>query len=112
MKEQSGGQLKDEFLQNLWLQHLPSQILTVLSVFSETLDKLAEIADVSLPAAVYSTTSAFDPNTSTEIQELSKQISELKLQIARMSWPQNKQFFHRRLSSQYRNATTNHEAIC
>ncbi|GFY53072.1 transposon Tf2-11 polyprotein [Trichonephila inaurata madagascariensis] len=55
MKELSGGQLQDEFLKNLWLQRLPSQIQTVLSVSSETLDKLAEIADkvadVALPAA-------------------------------------------------------------
>ncbi|GFY56800.1 hypothetical protein TNIN_474641 [Trichonephila inaurata madagascariensis] len=78
MKELSGGQLQDEFLKNLWLQCLPSQIQAVLSVSSETLDKLAEIADkvadVALPTAVYSATSAPEPNTSTEIQEIAKQI--------------------------------------
>ncbi|GFU02208.1 hypothetical protein TNCV_1547801 [Trichonephila clavipes] len=76
MKELSGGQLQDEFLKNLWLQHPPSQIQAVLSVSSETLDKLAEIAgktaDVALPTVVYSTTSASEPNTSAEIQELVK----------------------------------------
>ncbi|GFV13733.1 uncharacterized protein TNCV_2500671 [Trichonephila clavipes] len=44
MKELSGGQLQDEFLK-LWIQCLPSQIQAVFSVSSETLDKLAEIAD-------------------------------------------------------------------
>ncbi|GFY52926.1 uncharacterized protein TNIN_351511 [Trichonephila inaurata madagascariensis] len=114
MKELSGGQLQDEFLKNLWLQHLPSQIQTVFSVSSETLDKLAEIADkvadVSLPVA----TSAPELNTSAEIQELAKQIVELKLQISRMSRPRNKPFFRRKSSSRSRNRnrTTNHEAIC
>ncbi|GFV51037.1 hypothetical protein TNCV_4635841 [Trichonephila clavipes] len=65
MKELSGGQLQDEFLKNIWLQRLPSQIQLVLSVSSKTLDKLAEIANevacVALPAAVYSTTSAPEP---------------------------------------------------
>ncbi|GFX77564.1 hypothetical protein TNCV_4026141 [Trichonephila clavipes] len=86
MKELSGGQLQDEFLKNQWLQRLPSQIQSVLSVSSETLDKLAEIADkvadVALPTAVYSATSAPEPNTFAEIQELAKQIVELKLQIS------------------------------
>ncbi|GFY64906.1 uncharacterized protein TNIN_215811 [Trichonephila inaurata madagascariensis] len=87
MKELSGGQLQDEFLKKIWLQRLPSQIQTVLSVSSETLNKLAEnadkVADVALPAAVYSATSAPELNTSAEIQELAKQIVELKLQISR-----------------------------
>ncbi|GFY62637.1 hypothetical protein TNIN_117061 [Trichonephila inaurata madagascariensis] len=72
MKELSGGQLQDEFLKNLWLQRLPSQIQAVLSVSSETLDKLAEIADkvadAALPTAVYSVKSAPEPNPSAEIQ--------------------------------------------
>ncbi|GFU69900.1 hypothetical protein TNCV_2470031 [Trichonephila clavipes] len=74
--------------------------------------KLAEIADVALPASVYSTTSAPEPNTSAEIQELTKQIAELKLQISRMSWSRNRQFFRRKSSSRNRNRTTNREAIC
>ncbi|GFX51231.1 hypothetical protein TNCV_2735821 [Trichonephila clavipes] len=102
MKELSRGHLQDEFLKTIWLQRLPSQIQAVLSVSSETLDKLAEtadkVADVALPTAVYSATSAPEPNTSAEIQELSKQIAELKLQISRMSRPRNKQFFRRKSS--------------
>ncbi|GFW41215.1 uncharacterized protein TNCV_842551 [Trichonephila clavipes] len=92
IKELSGGQLQDKFLKDLWLQRLPSEIQAVLSVSSETLDKLAEIADkvadVALPTAVYSATSTPEPNPSAEIQELAKQIVELKLQISRMSRPE------------------------
>ncbi|GFW28263.1 sorting nexin-27 [Trichonephila clavipes] len=118
MKELSGGQLQDEFLKNLWLQCLPSQIQAVLSVSLETLDKLAKIADkvadIALPTVVYSTTSAPEPNTSTEIQELAKQIVELKLQISRMWQPRSRQFFRWKSSSlsQNSNRTTNCEAIC
>ncbi|GFT02968.1 hypothetical protein TNCV_3422641 [Trichonephila clavipes] len=72
MKELFGGQLQDEFLKNLWLQRLPSQIQALLSFSMETFDKLAEIADVALLTAVYSATSAPEPNTSAEIQELAK----------------------------------------
>ncbi|GFY58561.1 hypothetical protein TNIN_69151 [Trichonephila inaurata madagascariensis] len=93
MKKLSGGQLQDEFLKNIWLQRLPSQIQAVLSVSLETLDKLAEIADkvadVTVPTAVYSAKSAPEPYPSAEIQELAKQIVELKLQISRMSRPRN-----------------------
>ncbi|GFX08375.1 uncharacterized protein TNCV_3268641 [Trichonephila clavipes] len=110
--------IEDEFLKNLWLQRLPSQIQAVLSVSSETLDKLAEIvdkvADVALLAAVYSTTSTPEPNASAEIHDLAKQIAELKLQLSRMSRPRNRQFFRRKSSSRSRNRnrTTNREAIC
>ncbi|GFY45310.1 hypothetical protein TNIN_103911 [Trichonephila inaurata madagascariensis] len=73
MKELSGSPLQDEFLKNLWLQRLPSRIQAVHSVSSETLDKVAEIADkvadVALPTAAYSATSVPEPNTSAEIQE-------------------------------------------
>ncbi|GFV71529.1 hypothetical protein TNCV_1947721 [Trichonephila clavipes] len=67
----------------------------VLSVSSGTIDKLAEIAhkvaDVAFPTAVYSAKSAPQPNPSAEIQELAKQIVELKLQISRMSRPRERE---------------------
>ncbi|GFT45350.1 uncharacterized protein TNCV_4322831 [Trichonephila clavipes] len=45
MKELSNGQLQDDFLQSLWLQRMLPHIQTVLSASSESLDKLAIIAD-------------------------------------------------------------------
>ncbi|GFS49804.1 uncharacterized protein TNCV_4344681 [Trichonephila clavipes] len=45
MKELSNGQLQDDFLQSLWLQRMSPHIQTVLSASSESLDKLAIIAD-------------------------------------------------------------------
>ncbi|GFT76951.1 uncharacterized protein TNCV_1098711 [Trichonephila clavipes] len=45
MKELSNGQLQDDFLQSLCLQRMPPHIQTVLSASSESLDKLAIIAD-------------------------------------------------------------------
>ncbi|GFY33051.1 uncharacterized protein TNCV_2230021 [Trichonephila clavipes] len=87
MKEMSGGQLQDEFLKNLWLQRLPSQIQAVLSVSSETLDKLAEIADkvadVAFTSAVYSTTSAPEPNTKNSPQKFGDVLRPRKVHF----WP-------------------------
>ena len=45
MKEVSSGQVTNNFLKNLWLQRLPSNIQTVLAVSSDELDKLAELVD-------------------------------------------------------------------
>ncbi|GFY61525.1 uncharacterized protein TNIN_70101 [Trichonephila inaurata madagascariensis] len=45
MKKLSWGQLQEEFLKNIWLQCLPSQIQVALSISLKTLDKLAEVAD-------------------------------------------------------------------
>lgn len=104
MKELSGGQLQDEFLKNLWLQRLPTQIQTVLSVSSEHLDKLAEIADkvadVALPAMVYgATVMAPVAPAPSEIQELTKQIADLHVQIAHLSRSRNRSDFPHRPSS-------------
>ena len=45
MKELANGVLNVEFLKTLWLQRLPSDIQTILSVISETLENLAKFAD-------------------------------------------------------------------
>ncbi|GFX46930.1 retrovirus-related Pol polyprotein from transposon 17.6 [Trichonephila clavipes] len=41
----SGAFLNDDFLKTLWLQRLPSEMQSILSVSSETLENLAELAD-------------------------------------------------------------------
>ncbi|GFQ77748.1 transposon Ty3-I Gag-Pol polyprotein, partial [Trichonephila clavata] len=41
----SGASLNDDFLKTLWLQRLPSEMQSILSVSSETLENLAELAD-------------------------------------------------------------------
>ena len=45
MRELAGTSLNDDFLKTLWLQRLPSEIQTILSVSSEPLENLAKLAD-------------------------------------------------------------------
>ncbi|GFT21973.1 retrovirus-related Pol polyprotein from transposon 297-like Protein [Nephila pilipes] len=45
MKELAGTAINDDFLRNLWLQRLPAEIQTILSVSSEKLENLAKLAD-------------------------------------------------------------------
>ncbi|GFT48956.1 uncharacterized protein NPIL_163831 [Nephila pilipes] len=45
MKELAGTALNDDFLRNLWLQRLPVEIKTILSVSSEKLENLAKLTD-------------------------------------------------------------------
>lgn len=89
MKELSGKQLNDDFLQNLWMQRMPAHIQTVLSASSEKLDQLAIIADkvaeVVQPGAICAASATETSNgagVTTEtllqrIEELTRQVSEL-----------------------------------
>lgn len=45
MRTLAGTSLNDDFLKTLWLQRLPSEIQTILSVSSEPLENLAKLAD-------------------------------------------------------------------
>ncbi|KAF8795370.1 hypothetical protein HNY73_003224 [Argiope bruennichi] len=46
MRELGGGTgIKDDFLKTLWLQRLPSEMQAILSISSEPLDNLANMAD-------------------------------------------------------------------
>lgn len=80
MKDLSAGQLTDDFLQNLWLQRLPANIQTVLSVSSERLEKLADLADKVAEIAQPSVY-AVSHSSSATFDELSRQISSLAKQV-------------------------------
>lgn len=45
MRQLSSGKVSDEIMKSLWFQRLPSTIKAILSVSSDSLDKLAEMAD-------------------------------------------------------------------
>ncbi|GBM03655.1 hypothetical protein AVEN_134889-1 [Araneus ventricosus] len=84
MQELSEGLVDDAFLKNLWLNRLPVNIRTILSISSESLSKLAEMADrmheynLGEVAAV----KASKPETcSSELREMKQQISELSKQV-------------------------------
>lgn len=87
MRTLAGQQLNDDFLQNLWLQRMPPHIQTVLSASSETLDKLAIIADkvseIVSPASVCAASAELPTPSATDI--LTQKVEELSLQLAELS---------------------------
>ncbi|GFW88343.1 retrovirus-related Pol polyprotein from transposon 297 [Trichonephila clavipes] len=112
MKELSNGQLQDDFLQSLWLQRMPPHMQTVLSAFSEPLDKLAIIADkvsevVGASSTICAATTVPPPSQSSScsaqltMDSLARQIQELSLQVAELTRERNSSR-HQRYSSDRR----------
>ncbi|GFT87596.1 uncharacterized protein TNCV_4302231 [Trichonephila clavipes] len=100
MKELSNGQLQDNFLQSLWLQRMPPHIQTVLSAYSESLDKLAIIADkvsevVGASSTICAAKTVPPPSQSSScsaqptMDSLARQIQELSLQVAELTRERN-----------------------
>ncbi|GFV95131.1 retrovirus-related Pol polyprotein from transposon opus [Trichonephila clavipes] len=100
MKELSNGQLQDDFLQSLWLQRMPPHIQTVLSASSESLDKLAIIADkvsevVGASSTICAAKTVPPPSQSSSCSAqptmdfLARQIQELSLQVAELTRERN-----------------------
>lgn len=109
MKQLSGTQLTDDFLQNLWMQRMPAHIQTVLSASSEKLDQLAIIADkvaeVVQPSAICATSRAGTSLERSDITTatLAKQVEELTRQVAELSRERKVPKFRGRSSSRPRN---------
>nr|XP_042907727.1 uncharacterized protein LOC122271232 [Parasteatoda tepidariorum] len=111
MRELGGRSITDDFLKTLWLQRLPSEMQAILSISSESLDKLAEMADkISEVRATPSNSGVFavqqtlkqdkyHNNNSfsslNEIQELKNEIAALSKQVERMSRGANKPHYRR-----------------
>lgn len=78
MRDMASGLVTDDFLKNLCLQRLPSNIQTVLAVSNDGLDKLAALADkVSELTMSHNVSSVAAISESNEIKILQLQISEL-----------------------------------
>ncbi|GBM80312.1 hypothetical protein AVEN_188237-1 [Araneus ventricosus] len=84
MQELSEGLVDDAFLKNLWLNRLPVNIRTILSISSESLSKLAEMADrmYEYNFGEVADLKASKPEYCTsELKEMKLQISELSKQV-------------------------------
>ncbi|GFT04096.1 transposable element Tcb2 transposase [Trichonephila clavipes] len=121
MKELSNGQLQDDFLQSLWLQRMPPHIQTVLSAFSEPLDKLAIIADkvsevVGASSTICAATTVPPPSQSSSrsaqptMDSLARQIQELSLQVAELTRERNSSR-HQRYSSDRRRSHSRSRSV-
>lgn len=93
MRDLASGQVTDDFLKNLWLQRLPSNIQTVLAVSGDELDKLAILADkVSEISPSHNDNTIAALSDSNEIKILRLQVSELskKLDALTTSFAENR----------------------
>ncbi|GFT54434.1 gag-pol polyprotein [Nephila pilipes] len=109
MKELAGPALNDDFLRNLWLQRLPSEIQTILFVSSEKLENLAKLADkiAEVRASPFipnvyavagrSEQSSDSPNSPlNEMIALRGEIAALSKQVERLSRDRSKNHSRRR----------------
>lgn len=129
MRELAGKSLSDDFLTTLWFQRLPSEIQTVLSVSSESLDNLAKLADKiidvrgnsitnSVCAASYSAPRQTDNSPLSEMSALRAEISALRNQVEHLSRAKTKQNSRwrnkspHRPSSSYRKSPHRSDTLC
>lgn len=111
MRALANNSITDDFLRNLWLQRLPAEIQTILSVSSETLDNLAQLADKiaevrsdplgacamsrDLPSKTKSLSEAQFPQPAV-IVSLQADIDSLRKQIERLSRQKDRNHFTQR----------------
>ncbi|GFU83139.1 hypothetical protein TNCV_3737501 [Trichonephila clavipes] len=121
MKELSNGQLQNDFLQSLWLRRMPPHIQTVLSASSESLDKLAIIADkvfevVGASSTICAAKTVPPPSQSSScsaqptMDSLARQIQELSLQVAELTRERNSSR-HQRYSSDRRRSHSHSRSV-
>lgn len=110
MGQLGGKTLDTEFLKTLWLQRLPIQTQTILSISEDNVEKLASMADkihettdINVAAVQGEKGSSFP-----ELNELRTQISELSKQVERLSRSRAKHNAERRDSSQRRRSNSRH----
>ncbi|GBM39923.1 hypothetical protein AVEN_250241-1 [Araneus ventricosus] len=113
MQELSEGLVDDAFLKNLWLNRLPVNIRTILSISSESLSKFAEMADrmheYNLGEVATVETSKAEYCTS-DLREMKLQISELSKQVETLNAcfaSLNAKIRHSRSRSESRNREQN-----
>lgn len=113
MRDLATDKVSEDFLKNIWLQRLPTNIQAILSTSNEKLTQLAELADKiheinpAYQSNVYATSHSHQQNTDifSAINALNKQIEDLTKQVGRLSRDQNQKSpgFRARSKSRERN---------
>lgn len=88
MKGLSGASISTELLKSLWLQRLPQQVQAILSISSDSLDNIAEMADKII--GIYSSTELCEVGkTSNKVSDSdtvnSRKINSLEIGIAELT---------------------------
>lgn len=109
MRNLAGTKVTDPFLKTLWLQRLPVNMRSILSVSSDDLSNLASMGDkiwelnpVS-PQISNVISDGVDQNT---IKSLQKQMSELTMEVSRISRNQQRGSFNRDRSKSRRRSNS------
>lgn len=110
MREMGGKAVNDDFIKTLWLQRLPSDMQTILSISAESLDNLAKMADKiaevrTTPSennvfAVKQVAAATSDNNQRvspidEFSALRSEIANLSKQVERLSRDRNRPHYAR-----------------
>ncbi|XP_065354469.1 uncharacterized protein LOC135948944 [Calliphora vicina] len=77
MRQLLSGKMSDDMLKSLWFQRLPATLKAVLSISSDSLDKLAFMADKINDQLDSSSLCQVSTPIQTPFEQLEKQISEL-----------------------------------
>lgn len=118
MQNLASGQMTDEGIKALWLQRLPIEMQQILSVSSESLSGLSQIADkiseVSGSSPICSVSSSCSQTCQTTIQELKSQITELSNKIDKFTQERGRANCRRRSVSfpRHRSPSKNDKRIC
>lgn len=96
MRQLANNKVTDDLLKTLWIQRLPKETQTILSVSEGNLDKLAQMADTILDVTPHqiAETQAAQANVDKKedvIQDLQAQIAALTEQVSRLSRTQDRQ---------------------
>ena len=88
MKTLAGDQVSEQIVKQLWLQRLPSNISVILTISSEPLDNIANMADKIIETYSHNITinsltseSKIKNNNLFEVNDLVNQINELKSEV-------------------------------
>lgn len=103
MRQLSSGKVSDDMLKSLWFQRLPPMIKAVLSISTDSLDKLAVMADkINDQFDNPSVSQVSKSNTSLRLDHIEGQVSEILKRIDQLSTSKNK---HRRERSRNRSGS-------
>ncbi|XP_037805540.1 uncharacterized protein LOC119599715 [Lucilia sericata] len=87
MRQLSSGKMSDDMLKSLWFQRLPATLKAVLSISSDSLDKLAVMADKINDQLDSSSLCQVSTPSQTPLEQIEKQISELIQRIDAINSP-------------------------
>lgn len=86
MRQLSSGKMSDDMLKSLWFQRLPLTLKAVLSISSDTLDKLAVMADkINEQLDSPSLCQIKNNNETSRIEQIENQLGEILQRIDAMS---------------------------